>query len=110
MCNETMGDCQKFVEKYLKIEWISMYCVNDSSCPIKDTYESHVCTPEEITQAHYDTGNLYLCPPSGKLFISNNFLYKPMWAFTHQVAPNYDIVTNRTEVETQVNNFAMARE
>jgi hypothetical protein len=39
--------------------------------------DSYSCTSEEITQKHYDYGNLYICPPENKLYLKNNYLIYP---------------------------------
>ena len=63
-CKETGGDCQKFVTKYLKIEWFT------EEVPIsgyKDAqinkFESHPCSKKEVTEGIYKSGLLYLCAP-----------------------------------------------
>ena len=67
MCGEFGGDCFQFVNKYKKYEWINRYCESEFAECTNEVYESHVCTPNEISQTHFDTGRLYMCPPADKL-------------------------------------------
>jgi len=67
MCKEFGGDCFKFIKKYMKVHWGNSFCETATSdCPVIN-HDGHVCSPEEITQSHYDTGRLYICPPAEKL-------------------------------------------
>ena len=109
MCKEFDGDCHKFAKKYIKFQWQNGVC--ESSAPCKWTnYESHVCSPEEITQSHYDTGRLYLCPPAQKLFFLNNFEIYPNMYVVHNIVPNYDGSLDKKEVQEEMKNFWVARE
>jgi hypothetical protein len=109
MCEEFEGDCMKFVDKHLKIKWIKATCSNESSCN-NTIYQGHVCTPEEITSYHYNTGRLYICPPADKITFYNNFEYYPATVLGLVLSPNYDGIKNITEIRKQINNFQIARE
>ena len=107
MCAETDGDCFDFVTKYLKIQFHTIHCLDAHSCKT-DLYEATKCTPEQITQAKIDEGNLYICPPHDKanlIYAENNFDKYPSTSFGLQISPNYDLITNETIVNKEVTKF-----
>ena len=50
MCGDFGGDCEKFLNHHLNIYWKNEHCISDFKCEHLSSFESHVCTPEEITQ------------------------------------------------------------
>ena len=70
----------------------------------------HVCSPEEITQQHHDTGRLYLCPAAEELYLHNNFEFYPYASMAIKIRPNYDHFKDRTIVQKEMSNFWIARE
>ena len=49
MCKEFEGDCFKFVNKYLKIQWDNFKSKADYDQGENNYFESKICTPEDIT-------------------------------------------------------------
>ena len=110
MCGKFGGDCFKFVTYYKKYKWINQLSETLGGKVFDEIFESHVCTPQEITQAHYDTGRLYICPPADKLYFLNNYESYPHQTVISRIIPNYDIITDKKEVQNELNNFFIVRE
>jgi hypothetical protein len=66
LCANFGGDCMQFVYKYFDIYWIDGQEKAVGGWT-QNEYQSHICTPEEITPKHYGNGHLYFCPPTDKL-------------------------------------------
>ena len=97
MCKEYDGDCFKFVNKFLKVQSVQSTCTGFDLCH-ETFFKTHVCTPDEISQKHYDTGRLYFCPPAEELYVYKNYEYAPYSIFKMEIRPNYDIILDRKEV------------
>jgi hypothetical protein len=73
------------------------------------SYDSVVCTRDMIGD-HVDTGRLYICPPMEHLHIYNFYEYFPQKHIEFVIRPNYEIETDESIVNEEVNNFEIARE
>jgi hypothetical protein len=93
----------------LKFQWASEECKSATDDCSETFLESHVCTPDEISKAKYDSGYLFFCPPADKLHLYNNYELYPNTMIKFKISPNYD-ETNKTSVMKEVNNFQVARE
>ena len=105
MCKEFDGDCFKFFEKYIDLKWVEHQTDKSKT----KYYAGHVCTTDEITLKHHNTGRLYICPPSDKLIINNNFESYPHSDFALYLKPNYNSNINRDAVQKEMSNFQIAR-
>ena len=110
MCPEFDGDYFKFAKKYVKFEWINGECSSDFGKCTQKTFESRVCTPDEITQVRYNSDRLYICPPIDQLSLLNNFEYNPSITIGFTISTNYEIVKDKKEVQSEIRNFWIARE
>lgn len=88
-CSETAGNCFEFVQQFLEIKWKNAFQTPDSW----DTnlYDGRVCSSKDITKVLYDRGDLYICPPIGKISFLNNFDLYPARFLGFEVKPNYKI-------------------
>ena len=111
MCGgEFGGDCFQFVKKHLKIEWKNYFCETTVLACSETKAESHICTPQEITQNHYDSGRLYMCPPADELYLYNNFEYYPQKGIGLEISPNYEKIEDNKVAQNEMSNFQIARE
>jgi len=67
MCGDFEGDCFKFVNYHIKMEWIDKKVDKpgdwEKSSKNEIVYSGHVCTAKEIPKKQYDHGHLFICPP-----------------------------------------------
>ena len=73
MCKEFGGDCNQFVNKYIKIVWVNGKYEVAGGPWLTQNYQGHVCEPDEITKRHYATGKLFVCSPSETMELEYNY-------------------------------------
>jgi hypothetical protein len=122
LCKEFDGDCEKFVAKYLKMDWLNGEFKVEHGPFLETHFKGRICTADDIPKRHMENGLLYMCPPSELLTVYRNYeslIYK---SFAVKYYPNYDykiekgkVLTeaearNKAEVDAEVNKFVLTRE
>ena len=112
LCKEFGGDCEKLINKYFYIKWINGNENSDGTWkPIE--YRSHVCQPHEISQRHYNNGQLYFCAPAESMFLKSNYELASYNIFGVKFMPNYlnaNTDQEKSAIDREVNNFVIGRE
>lgn len=103
ICHETGGDCFKWINQHLKIEFNSVYA-NKERLYKEIAYKGTLC-PE--FNAKEIPNHMYVCGPLDKIKMNGNFHSLPHRSMALKLSPNYDIIKNKTKVDETIDKISV---